>query len=136
MTREQKYPDTKTFHYHNQNPKGRITGDCVFRAFSLATGKPYNECVMEMAQLMCETGYSLNDTKGEEAYLLKLGWKKHAQPKKANGKKYTGEEFCGWFKGTCIAHIGGHHTVCIKDGKVWDIWDSTDGCIGTYWTKE
>ena len=41
-----------------------------------------------------------------------------------------------------IANIGGHHMVCIKetcglDGlhKVHDIWNSTDGCIGNYWTR-
>ena len=135
MTREEKYKDTPSFHYHNQNPKGRITGDCVFRAMSLAMDKPYNECVMEMAELMCETGYALNDSKGEEAYLKKLGWVKMNQPRKANGKKYTGKEFVKIFKGTCFAHIGGHHAVCIKDGKVWDIWDSTDGSIGNYWVK-
>lgn len=41
-----------------------------------------------------------------------------------------------------IANIGGHHMVCIKETgglhgshKVHDIWNSTDGCIGNYWTK-
>ena len=23
----------------------------------------------------------------------------------------------------------------IKEGRVWDIWDSTDGCIGNYWIE-
>lgn len=136
MKRQEKYKDTSTFHYYNANPKNRITGDCVFRAFSLAMNQDYNTTVMEMAKLMCETGYALNDTKGESKYLERKGWVKHSQPKKWDGTKYTGEEFCKIFKGTCIAHIGGHHMVCIKDGKVWDIWDSTDGCIGNYWTKE
>lgn len=41
-----------------------------------------------------------------------------------------------------IANIGGHHMVCIKETgglhgshKVHDTWNSTDGCIGNYWTK-
>ena len=34
-----------------------------------------------------------------------------------------------------IAHIGGHHIIAIVDKKVNDTWDSTDGCIGNYWTK-
>ena len=134
-TRQQKYPDTDTFHYYNANPKNRITGDCSFRAISTALNQDYNQTVMEMAELMCKTGYALNDTKGEEAYLKSKGWVKHSQPKHSDGTKYTGKEFCKEFKGTCIAHIGGHHIVCIKDGKVLDIWDSTNGCIGNYWTK-
>lgn len=138
MTREKKYPDTATFHFHNQNPKNRITGDCVFRAISLATNKPYNECVMEMAKVMCKTGYALNDKKGEDAYLKSIGWIKMPQPKKADGTKYTGKEFCELLarKGVnYIAHIGGHHMICIKDQKVWDIWNSTSGKIGNYWIE-
>ena len=134
-TREQKYPDTDTFHFYNANPKGKITGDCTFRAFALALEQDYNQTVMEMAELMCETGYALNDKYGQEEYLKRKGWIKQRQPKKKNGKKYTGAEFCKKFAGTCIAHIGGHHIVCIKDHKVWDHWNSTGGCIGNYWIK-
>lgn len=90
---------------------------------------------MEMAVVSCETGFALNDSKGIAKYMEAKGWRKMPQPKKPNGLKYTGAEFCKIFKGTCVANIGGHHTICIKDGKVWDIWDSTDGCIGNYWVK-
>jgi hypothetical protein len=136
MTREQKYPNTDTFIYYNANPKNRLTGDCAFRAISLATGKPYNECVMEMAKLMCETGYGLTDIKGIDVYLKRLGWVKMKQPKKDDNTKYTGNEFCKIFKGTCIANIGGGHIVCIKNGKLYDTWNSTYWCIGNYWVKE
>lgn len=138
MKREQKYPTTKWFNYYNHNPKNRITGDCAFRAVSLATNIPYNDTVMAMAETMCKTGYALNDTKGIEAYLKSIGWVKHPQPKKPNGKKYTGKEFVETFvkeSECCIANIGGHHIVAIVDGKVQDIWDSTYKCIGNYWTK-
>lgn len=138
MNRTTKYPETSTFRYFNANPKNRITGDCVFRAFTLAMQQDYNKTVMEMAELMCETGYALNDKKGEERYLAKKGWVKHSQPRKADGTKYTGKEFCEQLalkNQRYIAHIGGHHMVAIVGGKVNDIWDSTDGCIGNYWTK-
>lgn len=138
-TRQEKYPETKTFHYYNANPKNRITGDCVFRAFTLGMEQDYNTTVMEMAELMCKTGYALNDTKGENKYLELKGWKKHSQPRKADGTKYTGKEFCRLLADKnkrYIAHIGGHHAVAIVNGKINDIWDSTDGCIGNYWTKE
>ena len=138
MTRQEKYPETKTFHYYNANPKNRITGDCVFRAFTLAMNQDYNTTVMEMAELMCKTGYAMNDTKGESKYLEMKGWVKHKQPRKPDGTKYTGEEFCKMLakkNQRYIAHIGGHHMVAIVNCKVWDIWDSTNGCIGNYWTK-
>ena len=138
MTRQQKYPDTATFRYYNANPKNRITGDCVFRAFTLAMQQDYNTTVMEMAELMCKTGYALNDSKGEGEYLKAKGWVKHPQPKKPDGSKYTGEEFCKMLakKGErYVAHIGGHHMVAIVDCKVCDVWNSTGKCIGNYWTK-
>lgn len=145
--RQEKYPETRTFHYYNANPKNRITGDCVFRAFALAMEQDYNTTVMEMAELMCKTGYAMNDSKGEAKYLELKGWVKYPQPRKADGTKYTGEEWCkylqedikwgvnGELSKRVIAHIGGHHMVAIIDGKVNDIWDSTDGCIGNYWVK-
>lgn len=149
MTRDKKYPDTNSFHFHNQNPKNRITGDCVFRAFSLALNKTYNECVLGMAQTMCETGYALNDSKGEDAYLKSLGYAKQKQPRKSDNTKYTGVDFCAYLNEnksingvnvegrSIVAHIGGHHMVCIRQHlgkfKVWDIWNSTDGSIGNFW---
>ena len=82
------------------------------------------------------TGYDLCDVKCFSKYLENKGWKKQKQPWKENNKKYTGKEFVKIFKGVCVANIGAGHTVCIKDGNVLDIWDSTEGCIGNYWIKE
>lgn len=141
MKRSDKYPDTKYFHYYNANPKNRITGDCAFRAISTALGQDYNKTVMEMAELMCKTGYAMNDSKGENKYMESKGWVRYKQPRKNDNTKYTGKEFCKMVQSGIIkhkrilAHIGGHHVVAIVDGKVWDIWNSTDGTIGNYWVK-
>ena len=142
--RKLKYPDTNTFHYYNANPKNRITTDCVIRALSRGMNKPYNEVVMELALLQCETGYDDGDKKLYDTYLKNNGWTKHKQPRKWDNTKYTGKEWClklredyDWTLGksqNMIANIGGHHVVAIIDAKVNDIWNSTDGCIGNYWT--
>lgn len=148
--RQEKYPDTATFHYYNANPKNRITGDCTFRAIATALGQSWEQTVREMAELSIQTGYAINDTKGIAKYLESKGWKKHPQPRKDDNTKYTGKEWCKkishnpFFVGkNVVANIGGSHIVCIKetDGlhgvhKVHDIWDSTGGCIGNYWTKD
>jgi len=138
MTRQQKYPDTTTFHYHNANPKGRFTTDCVVRAISAATETPYNVVVGELAKMQQSTGFDTSSPECFGRYLeIVHGWKKHKQPRKADGKKYTGSEFCREIaKGKkIVANLGGCHTVAIIDGRVYDTWDSTDGCIGNYWTK-
>lgn len=156
MTRQQKYPETKTFHYFNANPKNRYTGDCRIRALATATGLDYNLIVMMLAIVQIETGYDQCANQGISILMERLGWTKMPQPRKKNGKKYTGKEFCEvqqkwlqdkanhgneWDDGIVITprifcNIGGNHEVAIIDGKVWDTWDSTDGCIGNYWIKE
>ena len=134
-TRQEKYPDTSTFTYYNANPKNRLTCDCVVRAICTALDEPYERVLREMIEVQIETGYEYTDVKAMDKYLKSKGWNKMKQPRKSDNTKYTGFEFCKIYKGTCVANIGGHHTVCIKNGKVYDTWDSTDGCIGNYWVK-
>lgn len=137
MTRQQKYPETSTFHYHNQNPRGRLTTDCVIRAISAAAAISYNQVVMDLAALQCDTGYDDGDVKLYDLYLRTLGFVKHKQPRKADNTKYTGAEFCERARTyeRYIANIGGGHVVAIIGGKVWDVWDCTHKTIGNYWTK-
>lgn len=141
--------ETPTYHFYNANPKNRRTTDCVVRAICTALEQDYNKTVIELAELQCTTGYDSSDSKLYDKYLQSKGWIKHKQPRKADNTKYTGNEFCSklskdvlFIGKNVIAHIGGNHIVCIKetDGihgthKVFDIWDSTNGCIGNYWTK-
>lgn len=145
MTLKEKYPDTSTFHFHNQNPKNRIPTDCVTRAISTATGVPYNQVATELAELQCQTGYDSHEPKLYDKYLSKHGFVKRKQPRKRDNTKYTGKEFCKELQSSyeyvigkdkpIVAHIGGHHIVAIMDGRVWDTWDSTYKTIGNYWVK-
>lgn len=147
MTREEKrknkYPETHTFHYYNANPKNRFTGDCVVRAICTACEVPYNQVVMDLAKIQCETGYDCGD-RGTDILLKQYGWTKMKQPRKENNTKFTGKEFCDYLDGLYIdgklankvvMNIGGHHMSCIINYKIWDIWDCGDGCIGNYWVK-
>lgn len=145
MTREQKYPDTRTFHYFNANPKNRKGSDCVVRAVCTALEQSWEDTVREMTEVGLKHGFLLNDDKTIDKYMEYKGWVKCRQPRKADNTKYTGKEWCRRLQAmeipTCqrmskiVANLGGHHTVAIMDGKVYDIWDSTDGCIGNYWIK-
>ena len=155
MKRSEKYPDTKTFHYFNANPKNRMTGDCVYRALTVATGRKWEEMVFACAAMAVKRGFSPASKETYGKVLEAFGFRKMKQPRKRDGTKFTGREFCeylqkGFDNDWCgmvgdegievgrniVAHIGGNHVVAIKDGKVWDIWNSTGGCIGNYWVKE
>ena len=143
MTRQEKYPDTRTFHFYNANPHNRFTTDCVVRAISTSLEIEYNTVVKEMAELQCKTGFDPSEKTAINKYLAEKKWVKVKQPRKTNNTKYTGKEFCEWLNKnnnkdkSIIANIGGHHIVCIKKlngkWKIFDTWNSADGCIGNYW---
>ena len=141
MKRQEKYSNTDTFCYYNANPKNRITADCAIRAIAAATEIPYNDVVLGLAKVQCETGYEPTTGKGLDIYMDMIGWVKHSQPKKVNNKKYTGHEFCKMLQDRndmrgIVCNIGGHHMAAIKQGKIHDIWDCTYKCIGNWWTKK
>lgn len=137
MTRQQKYPETNTFHYYNANPHNRLTTDCVVRALCTALEQGYERTVTELAEFQCQTGYDTSDSKLYDKYLQYKGWIKHKQPRKEDNTKYTGKEFCERARAgeRYVANIGGGHVVAIVNGKVYDTWDGTKGSIGNYWTK-
>lgn len=144
--REEKYPDTETFHFHNENPKGKFTTDCVIRAIAKATEIPYETVLREMAEMQIKIGYDMSDTKGYNKYLESKGWHREKQPRKIDNTKYTGNEFCkeiqdsdgrfySYRNQNIIANVGSHHIVAICEGKIFDTWNSGYGAVGKYWVK-
>lgn len=150
MKREEKFPDTSYFHFYNANPKNRICGDCVVRAISVATGKSWDDVLDGLHDIAKKHKLMTNDVKCYEKYLMSLGWRKQKQPRKDDNSKYRGWEFCQSLQNDpwqwtghegpghppIVAFIGTHHIVCIVNGKVWDHWNSTGGCIGNYYILE
>lgn len=128
--------DTKYFHYYNANPKNKHTADCVVRAISLGLDKRYKEVLFDLTELSWETGYDPTSKQVIDKYLKQNGFIKMKQPRWGNGTKFTGKEFCTSIKRTAIISIGSHHLSCIKDGKIWDIWDCSGRCVGNYWIKD
>lgn len=134
--------DTEYFRYYNANPKDRRTGDCVFRAIALSTGKTWDEVLDDLTVYAHKYKVAPNDTAAYDKYLKDLGYTKMAQPRKKDNTKYTGEEFCRDYlskfrlgKYDVVAHIGGHHIVAIVDCQVVDIWNSSYKTIGNYWIR-
>ena len=109
--------------------------DCVIRAISLATGKTWLEVFDDLTEMAREMYRIPNEEKVYIKYLEKIGWKKHNQPWKTDCDKYTAKEFTNVVRGTAILKLA-HHLVCVKDGKLHDIWDCGGKCVGVYWTNE
>lgn len=129
-----KYKNTKCFTYTNPNPLCNVTADCVFRAFSIAFEKDWELMATLLSAYTIPIGGTATSKEFYEKFLDELGIKKQKQPRLANGKKLTGEAFCKAHPtGIYLAHIGGHHIVCIRDGAIHDTWNSSRKCIGNYW---
>lgn len=150
--RAKKYPDTDTFHFYNSNPKGKMTADCVVRAISIVLNQSWEQTLQELTDMAIKTGYMVNTNECMDKYMQSKGYICCKQPRKEDNTKYTGEEFCRTLMhpiysedlkltdkdfeiNRILVNIGGHHTVAIISGQVWDTWNSTQGTIGKVWVK-
>lgn len=140
--------DTKYFHYFNENPKNRKTGDCVIRALTSALQLPYWDILDGLVDTTKKYGYEVTTVENFDRYLKVYRFLKQKQLRKSDNTKYTGKEFADYLTDNLyimngypvIANIGGHHTtvfVADEDGvvKCQDIWDPTDFTVGNYWVK-
>ena len=148
--RRKKYPDTPWFRYHNVNPKGKVTTDCVYRAISNAMQIPYADVAREITEMQIETGWDTGESRLIDKYITSKGWKKHSQPKQYDCntdsmKKFTGKQFVDYLESfntvvkvkefqRVIMNIGSEHLSCVIDGKIEDIWNCSNNCVGVWWT--
>lgn len=136
---KKKPKNTPTFHYHNENPFGKKTGDCSYRAIGLATGYGWNKAVVTVALWMVKTGQTLSSGVEVDSCIKEFGnWVKHPMPKHPDGTRYTIEQLINEVKkekNPVLVSCANHLTV-IKGGKIWDTWDCGYKCVGNYWTLE
>lgn len=127
-------PETSTFHFHNENPKGRRTGDCVIRAIARATGDSWEDTLMGLTIVGCEIKSEPAYKDCFDAYLQRKGWIKGKQPRKPDGTKYTVGEWCREKRPKRMIVNVSNHLTCIIDGKCNDIWNCTGKTVLNYWT--
>ena len=127
--------ETATFHFHNENPTGRRTGDCVIRAIARASGDSWDDTLTGLFKVALKMKSELAYKDCYDRYLQEQGWTKGKQPRKADGTKYTVAE---WYKknphATQVISVANHLT-CMIDGKCNDIWNCTSLTVLNYWTK-
>ena len=118
------------FVFVNPNSCGVVTGDCVVRSLSLATGHGWREvyaslCVQGYA--MCDWGNS-NPVWG--SWLTDRGWT--MMPAE---EMQTVEEFAARYPRGIYIVCTGSHVVTIIDGDWYDSWDSRNAKISYYFLK-
>ena len=131
------HPTGLHFYKRNPNPKKERHGDCGVRAISLALDLPYNkvwraatqaarsndpvwrypgERKWRRSKATANSGLSRTDMIDTLSALRIFNWDYIKVPE---GTKFV----AGNFPDHCIANLASHY-VAVKDGAIWDTWDS------------
>lgn len=120
--------------YYNPNPTGRNVGDCAVRAISKAFDIDWEEAydlISDAARLMGDMP-SANSVWG--AVLRQNGFYRKAIPNSCPDC-YTAEDFCiDHPYGIYVLGFGGH-VATVKNGRLYDSWDSTKEIPQYYWEE-
>lgn len=123
------------FSMFNPNPRNARVGDCVIRAISIATGKPWYDAYAELAAY----GFMLCDMPSSNAvwgqYLKDLGFERNIVIDTCPEGCYTVKDFCRDNpNGTFILGTGSH-VIAVINGDYYDTWDSGSEVPIYYWRK-
>lgn len=119
----------------NNNPTGRTVGDCAVRAVSVAIGVDWEQAY----DLITDAGYAMGDMPSSDsvwgAVLRQHGFYRSAIPNSCPDC-YTAEDFAADNPyGTFVLGFGGH-VAAVKDGVIYDSWDSRNEIPQYYWFRK
>ena len=122
------------YEYYNPNPAGRSVGDCAVRAIAKALGISWEGAYNKIA----DAGFRMADMPSSDsvwgAVLRQNGFYREALPNTCPDC-YTAKDFC-WDNpvGTYVLGFGGH-VATVKNGVLYDSWNSSDEIPQYYWTR-
>lgn len=123
----------KIYEYYNPNPKGNITNDCVIRALSKALNIKW-----EFAKALVDA-YSYQFAQSEDsdmvwfAILADRGFR--MEPYYCKERKCDLIDFVFAHPvGTYVVKLP-NHVVCVKDGTIYDTWNSSTQTPLYYWVE-
>lgn len=123
-----------TWVYYNPSPAGRNVGDCAVRAVSKALGIDWETAFA----LIASNAFQMSDMPSSNAawgsVLRQNGFMRSSLPQTCPDC-YTAEDFAKDHPtGTYVLGFG-NHTATVKDGQLFDSWDSSKEIPQYYWEK-
>ena len=120
---------------YNPNPTGRRVGDCAVRAVAKALDLDWETAYIKIVT----NGYNMGDMPSSYSVwgsvLRQNGFYKEAIPNECP-ECYTAEQFCYEHpQGVFVLGFGGH-VATIKDGDLYDSFDSSNERPIYYWYKK
>lgn len=120
--------------FYQPSPTGRNVGDCSVRAVSKALGVDWEKAFALIAVNAFEMGDVISANAAWGSVLRQHGFKRMGLPSTCPDC-YTAEDFAEDHpKGTYVLGFG-NHVATVKDGKIFDSWDSSNEVPQYYWEK-
>lgn len=121
--------------YYNPNPTGRSVGDCAVRAVAKALDIDWETAYI----MICANGFAMGDMPSSDSVwgsvLRQNGFYRVAIPNKCP-ECYTAQDFAEEYpRGTYVLGFGGH-VATIKDGTLFDSWNSESEIPIYVWFKK
>ena len=124
-----------TWREYNDNPTGRRVGDCAVRAIAVALDTDWETAYA----LIAVNGFVMGDMPSSDATwgsVLRQNGFYRAIISNTCPECYTAEDFANDHpEGVYVLGFGGH-VATLKDGEIWDSWDSTGEYPIFYWYKK
>ena len=121
--------------YFLNNPSGRNVGDCSIRALSVAIGTDWETAYA----LLALNGYLMNDVISSNsvsgAVLRQYGFYRHTIPNSCPDC-YTIDDFAKDHPNGVYVLGTGSHLVTVKDGLIYDSWDSSNEIPVYFWSLD
>lgn len=134
MTRKKVIPKTtECYEYGNPNPKGLHTSDCTIRCISIAAGLPWETAYDILAIAGKETCTVMDSKESIRKVLKDLNFERIPIKNSKGTKKPCMKVLKNELQDKIAIGQVMHHIMCMKDGKVWDTWDSSGKSLQTYW---
>lgn len=118
---------------YNPNPINKYCGDCVVRAFALATESDWDTAYLKLVL----RGYVMRDMPSSnsvwDAQLIDEGFERYIITKH---EPYTIREFANDHPDGTYVLGTGTHAVAVINGNYYDAWDSGDEIPTYYYRKE
>ena len=119
----------------NPNPYGRVTGDCVIRAITIAQNRSWDDIYLALSVHGFEIGDWGNSNDVWGSYLKRHGYKRNVIPNTCPDC-YTVRDFAEDHKRGTFILCTGTHVVTVINGNYYDAWDSGNEVPIYYWEKE
>jgi len=121
--------------YFNENPTGRNVGDCAVRAVAVALGIDWETAFLKIAKAAFQMGDMPSSNSVWGAVLRQEGFYRSAIPNTCPDC-YDAEQFAvDHPRGVYVLGFG-NHVATVRDGYIYDSWDSSKEIPQYYWAKE